>query len=110
MQSDLPTLGRVANRVRVVKTSATSVLTRAKCLPGVVLLLGGRGGRGGTVAAAAAHGGVATSLAAVDGREGAVVGGAVGQEGGALHLLDVVEAGDADEALCLLYTSPSPRD
>jgi len=101
VQSDLPTLGRVANRVRFVKTSSTSVLvlTRAKCLPGVVLLLGGRGGRGGTVAAAAAHGGVAASLAAVDGREGAVVGGAVGQEGGALHLLDVVEAGDADEAL-----------
>ena len=55
-------------------------------LPGVVLLLGGSAG------------GV-TSLAAVDGGEGAVVGGAVGKEGGALDLLDVVEAGDADEAL-----------
>ena len=40
-----------------------------------------------------------TDLAAGDGREGAVTGGAVGKEGGALHLLDVVEAGDADEAL-----------
>eukprot|EP00352_Strombidinopsis_acuminata_P004772 CAMPEP_0176363430 /NCGR_PEP_ID=MMETSP0126-20121128/19105_1 /TAXON_ID=141414 ORGANISM="Strombidinopsis acuminatum, Strain SPMC142" /NCGR_SAMPLE_ID=MMETSP0126 /ASSEMBLY_ACC=CAM_ASM_000229 /LENGTH=188 /DNA_ID=CAMNT_0017719709 /DNA_START=117 /DNA_END=682 /DNA_ORIENTATION=- len=40
-----------------------------------------------------------TDLAAVDGGEGAVVGGAVGKEGGALDLLDVVEAGDADEAL-----------
>ena len=40
-----------------------------------------------------------TDLAAGDGREGAVTGGAVGKEGGALHLLDVVEAGDADEAV-----------
>ena len=40
-----------------------------------------------------------TDLAAGDGREGAVTGGAVGKEGGALHLLDVVETGDADEAL-----------
>ena len=94
MQSDLPTLGRVANRVRVVKTSSTSVLTRAKCLPGVVLLLGGGGARG-TVAAAAAHGGESPpAWRPLTGREGAVVGGAVGQEGGALHLLDVVEAGD----------------
>ena len=41
----------------------------------------------------------AAGLATVDGLEGAIVGGAVRQEGGALHLLDVVEAGDADEAL-----------
>ena len=54
-------------------------------------------------AAAAAAAATATAagadLATVDGREGAIVGRAVGKEGGALHLLDVVEAGDADEAL-----------
>ena len=49
-------------------------------------------------AAGGLHGLVA-GLAAVNGREGAVVGGAVGEEGGALDLLDVVEAGNADEAL-----------
>ena len=49
-------------------------------------------------AAGGLHGLVA-GLAAVNGREGAVVGGAVGEEGGALDLLDVVEAGNTDEAL-----------
>ena len=58
-------------------------------------------------AAAAAAAATATAagadLATVDGREGAIVGRAVGKEGGALHLLDVVEAGDADERSVWYY-------
>ena len=48
-------------------------------------------------AAGGLHGLVA-GLAAVNGREGAVVGGAVGEEGGARTCL-MLSAGNADEAL-----------
>mmetsp|Transcript_59441 Transcript_59441/g.143493 ORF Transcript_59441/g.143493 Transcript_59441/m.143493 type:complete len:209 (+) Transcript_59441:151-777(+) len=65
------------------------VLHRGGHLPGVVLLGAARRRRRAAVA----------DLAAGHRLEGAVVRRAVREEGGALDLLDVVEAGDADEAL-----------